>query len=89
MEITGSTIETMRIRRPQTATPWTATWSRAGATPSRRCSPAATCSGMSSWRVVTAAAAPYGVDGRVSLQSRMRLRSANSHVSPVLTNVSR
>ena len=33
--------------------------------------------------------APYGVDGRVSLQSRMRLRSANSHVSPVLANVSR
>jgi len=33
--------------------------------------------------------APHGVDGRVSLQSRMRLRSANSHPSWVLTNVSR
>jgi len=33
--------------------------------------------------------APYEVDGRVSLQSRMRLRSANSHVSSILTNVSR
>ena len=33
--------------------------------------------------------APHGVDGRVSLQSRMRLRSANSHVSSILTNVSR
>ena len=33
--------------------------------------------------------APYGVDGRVSLQSRMRLRSANSHASSILTNVSR
>jgi hypothetical protein len=33
--------------------------------------------------------APHGVDGRVSLQSRMRLRSANSHASLILTNVSR
>jgi hypothetical protein len=36
-----------------------------------------------------ARSAPHGADGRVSLQSRMRLRSANSHALPVLTNVSR
>jgi DNA-binding transcriptional MerR regulator len=36
-----------------------------------------------------ARSASYGIDGRVSLQSRMRLRSANSHVPSILTNVSR
>ena len=51
-----------------------------------------TCTAITQRRACLSAgarAAPYGVDGRVSLQSRMRLRSANSHVSPVLTNVSR